>query len=99
VEFKQIFAEIMVVLWNTKKLLFMSCTLNQILFHRVQKHPATKELSIASVVLKVVARGNDSLAYFPCYPENEQNFAYLIVDPMNRQIITLVHHYGGTFQC
>jgi hypothetical protein len=65
---------------------------------RVQKHPATKELTIASVVLKVVARGSDGMAYFPHNPENEQNFAYLIVDPYNRQITTLVHHYGGIFQ-
>jgi hypothetical protein len=65
----------------------------------VQKDPAIKELSIASVVLKVVARDNDRMAYFPRNPENEQNFAYLIVDPLNRQITTLVHHYGGTFQC
>jgi hypothetical protein len=66
--------------------------------HRVQKHPATKEVTIASVVLKVVARGTDGTAYFPRNPEIEQNFAYLVVDPYNRQITTLVHHYGGAFQ-
>ncbi|XP_021934233.1 uncharacterized protein C11orf70 homolog isoform X1 [Zootermopsis nevadensis] len=66
---------------------------------RVQKNPATKEVSVVSTVLKVVARENDRMAYFPCNPENEQNFAYLIVDPLNQQITTLVHHYGGTFQC
>jgi hypothetical protein len=65
----------------------------------VQKEPSTKELIIASIVLKVVARGNDGMAYFPHNPENEQNFAYLIVDPINRQITTVVHHYGGMFQC
>lgn len=67
------------------------------LFHRVRKEPSTKELIIASIVLKTVARVSDGLAYFPRNPENEQNFAYLIVDSFNRQITTLVHHYGGKF--
>jgi hypothetical protein len=65
----------------------------------VKKEPSTKELVIASLVLKVVARENDGMAYFPRNTENEQNFAYLIVDPFNREITTVVHHYGGTFQC
>jgi hypothetical protein len=69
------------------------------MFYRVRKDPSTKELIIASTVLKVVARANDGIAYFPHNPENEQNFAYLIVDSFNRQITTLVHHYGGKFQC
>ncbi|PNF36250.1 C11orf70-like protein [Cryptotermes secundus] len=76
---------------NTTKILYKDII-------RVQKHPATKEVTITSIVLKVVARGSDGIAYFPRNPENEQNFAYLIVDPYNRQITTLVHHYGGTFQ-
>jgi hypothetical protein len=90
----------MLIFFSTQKLLFV-CHAHYItfLFYRVQKDPTTKELSIASVVLKVVARENDGMAYFPHNPENEQNFAYLIIEPLNRQITTLVHHYGGNFQC
>ncbi|PSN41257.1 hypothetical protein C0J52_23506 [Blattella germanica] len=66
---------------------------------KVQKNPDTKEISTVSVVLKVVARGKENMAYFPPKPENEQNFAYLIIDPISRQITTLIHQYEGQFQC
>ncbi|XP_069676621.1 cilia- and flagella-associated protein 300-like [Periplaneta americana] len=64
---------------------------------RVQKDPITKQLTIASVVLKVTAKGENGLAFFPCNPENHQNCAYLVIDLINRQITSFVHQYGGTF--
>ena len=70
-----------------------------ILFHRVQKDPETKKIIPVSIVLKVIARGKDNVAYLPSDPENEQNFAYLIVDPICRQITTLIHQYSGMFEC
>ena len=65
----------------------------------MQKDPETKRITPVSIVLKVVARREDNTAYFPSNPANEQNFAYLIVDPVRRQITTLTHQYeGGKFE-
>ncbi|KAK3582105.1 hypothetical protein CHS0354_009162 [Potamilus streckersoni] len=57
----------------------------------VQKNPETKELSIISSVFKVTAMDKDDIVYYPAEHEHEQNFSYLIVDPMKRHVIVLYH--------
>ncbi|XP_075995662.1 cilia- and flagella-associated protein 300 [Genypterus blacodes] len=63
----------------------------------VQKHPETKKISVVSTVLKVSVHDE----YGRCYPgtrEDEQTFAYMIVDPFKRHVTLFYHSYGvGTF--
>uniref|UniRef100_UPI003AAB110D cilia- and flagella-associated protein 300 n=1 Tax=Centroberyx gerrardi TaxID=166262 RepID=UPI003AAB110D len=63
----------------------------------VQKDPETKEISVVSTVLKVCAYDE----YGRCYPgrrDEEQTFAYMIVDPFKRHVALLSHCYGtGSF--
>lgn len=60
----------------------------------VQKDPETKKINIVSKVLKVTAFDESG----PCFPgrpeEEEQTFAYLIVDPYKRHV-TLFYHFFG----
>ncbi|XP_074543365.1 cilia- and flagella-associated protein 300 [Halichoeres trimaculatus] len=63
----------------------------------VQKHPETKKISVVSSILKVCAH-DDSGRCFPGGREEEQTFAYLIVDPYKRHVTLFYHHYGvGSF--
>ncbi|XP_023140933.2 cilia- and flagella-associated protein 300 isoform X1 [Amphiprion ocellaris] len=62
----------------------------------VQKDPETKKISVVSTVLKVCAYDESG----PCYPtqEEDQTFAYLIVDPFRRHVTLFSHFYGvGNF--
>ncbi|XP_068431550.1 cilia- and flagella-associated protein 300 isoform X2 [Clinocottus analis] len=63
----------------------------------VQKDPETKKIIVVSTVLKVCAYDESGR----CYPENqeeEQTFAYLIVDPFKRHATLFSHCYGvGSF--
>ncbi|XP_034971797.2 cilia- and flagella-associated protein 300 [Zootoca vivipara] len=59
----------------------------------VQKDPETKEIKITSTIFKVCAYDAHGL----CYPSSnihEQNFAYLIVNPLKRHIYVLYHSFG-----
>uniref|UniRef100_A0A672FJ35 Cilia- and flagella-associated protein 300 n=1 Tax=Salarias fasciatus TaxID=181472 RepID=A0A672FJ35_SALFA len=63
----------------------------------VQKDPETKKISVVSTVLKVCAR-DESGRRFPGTQEEEQTFAYLIVDPFKRHATLFCHFYGvGNF--
>ncbi|XP_069032827.1 cilia- and flagella-associated protein 300 [Embiotoca jacksoni] len=63
----------------------------------VQKDPETKKISVVSTVLKVCAH-DESGRCFPGTREEEQTFAYLIVDPYKRQVTMFYHSYGvGSF--
>ncbi|CAN9504056.1 unnamed protein product [Ophioblennius macclurei] len=63
----------------------------------VQKDPETKKISVVSTVLKVWAK-DESGRYYPGKQEEEQTFAYLIVDPFKRHVTLLYHFYGvGNF--
>ncbi|XP_054461362.1 cilia- and flagella-associated protein 300 [Anoplopoma fimbria] len=63
----------------------------------VQKDPETKEISVVSTVLKVCAY-DESGRCFPERREEEQAFAYLIVDPFKRHMTLFYHSYGvGNF--
>ncbi|XP_067013831.1 cilia- and flagella-associated protein 300 [Anabrus simplex] len=66
---------------------------------RVVKDPSTKNLTIMSVVLQVVVRGADGQPCLPTEPENIQNFVYLVVDTVSRQVTALSHQYGKKFYC
>ncbi|KAG5844317.1 cilia- and flagella-associated protein 300 isoform X1 [Anguilla anguilla] len=59
----------------------------------VQKDPETKEIKIVSTVLKVTAYDDSGLCY-PSETEDDQTFAYLIVDPFKRNVNVLYHSYG-----
>ncbi|XP_042291730.1 cilia- and flagella-associated protein 300 isoform X1 [Thunnus maccoyii] len=63
----------------------------------VQKDPETKKISVVSTVLKVSAHDESG----QCYPgrrEEEQTFAYMIVDPFKRHVTLFYHSYGvGNF--
>uniref|UniRef100_A0A3Q3XH49 Cilia- and flagella-associated protein 300 n=1 Tax=Mola mola TaxID=94237 RepID=A0A3Q3XH49_MOLML len=63
----------------------------------VQRSPETKKISVVSTVLQV--RAYDETG--GCYPgrqEEEQTFAYLIVDPLKRHVTLFSHCYGvGNF--
>ncbi|KAM4539606.1 cilia- and flagella-associated protein 300 [Odontesthes bonariensis] len=63
----------------------------------VQKDPEKKEISVASTVLKVAAYDESGRCY-PGTREEEQTFAYLIVDPFKRHVTLFYHFYGvGSF--
>ncbi|XP_034748799.1 cilia- and flagella-associated protein 300 [Etheostoma cragini] len=63
----------------------------------VQKDPETKKISVVSTVLKVCAH-DESGRCFPGKQEEEQTFAYLIVDPFKRHVTLFYHCYGvGNF--
>uniref|UniRef100_A0A3Q2PIA3 Cilia- and flagella-associated protein 300 n=1 Tax=Fundulus heteroclitus TaxID=8078 RepID=A0A3Q2PIA3_FUNHE len=62
----------------------------------VQKDAETK-ISVVSTVLKVSAYDESGLC-FPGTREEEQTFAYLIVDPVKRNVTLFYHIYGvGSF--
>nr|XP_019946136.1 PREDICTED: uncharacterized protein C11orf70 homolog [Paralichthys olivaceus] len=63
----------------------------------VQKDPDTKRISVVSTVLKV-STYDESGRCFPGIQEEEQTFAYLIVDPYRRHVTLFCHFYGvGNF--
>ncbi|KAL1132391.1 hypothetical protein AAG570_010346 [Ranatra chinensis] len=62
----------------------------------VERTTGEHAIAVRSLVLKVVAYGSDGEAIFPKNPHNIQNVAYLIIDPFKRQVIVLVHQFGGT---
>ncbi|KAJ8275851.1 hypothetical protein COCON_G00076030 [Conger conger] len=64
----------------------------------VQKDPETKEIKIVSTVLKVTAYDDSGLCY-PSEKDDEQTFAYLIVDPYKRNVYVLYHSYGVPMEC
>ncbi|XP_048839607.1 cilia- and flagella-associated protein 300 [Brienomyrus brachyistius] len=59
----------------------------------VRKDPDTKEITVVSTVLKVTACDHFGLCY-PSRSGEEQNFAYLIVDPLKRHVHVLYHSFG-----
>ncbi|XP_036379266.1 cilia- and flagella-associated protein 300 [Megalops cyprinoides] len=59
----------------------------------VNKDPETKEIRVVSTVLKVSAYDHSGLCY-PSDREEEQTFAYLVVDPFRRHVYVLYHSYG-----
>ncbi|XP_075872317.1 cilia- and flagella-associated protein 300 isoform X2 [Nelusetta ayraudi] len=59
----------------------------------VQKDPETKKISVVSTVLKVSAR-DESGRCFPGRPEEEQTFAYLVIDPHKRHVTLFSHVHG-----
>ncbi|XP_041868457.1 cilia- and flagella-associated protein 300 [Melanotaenia boesemani] len=59
----------------------------------VQKDPETKKISVVSTVLKVYAYDESGRCY-PGTREEEQTFAYLIVDPFKRHTTLFYHFYG-----
>ncbi|XP_039978191.1 cilia- and flagella-associated protein 300 [Xiphias gladius] len=59
----------------------------------VQKDPDTKKISVVSTVLKVSAYDESGRCY-PGRREEEQTFAYLIVDPFKRHVTLFYHFYG-----
>ncbi|KAK5605083.1 hypothetical protein CRENBAI_026505 [Crenichthys baileyi] len=63
----------------------------------VQKDAETKKISVVSTVLKVSAYDESGLC-FPGTREEKQTFAYLIVDPVKRNVTLFYHIYGvGNF--
>lgn len=64
----------------------------------VQKNPETKAINIISTVFKVCAYDAHGLCY-PSFKNHEQNFAYLIVNPLKRYIYILYHSFGGGLSC
>ncbi|XP_006628130.3 cilia- and flagella-associated protein 300 [Lepisosteus oculatus] len=59
----------------------------------VQKDPEMKEILVTSTVLKVSAYDDSGLCYPSCKDE-EQTFAYFIVDPFKRHVYVLYHCFG-----
>ncbi|XP_028255812.1 cilia- and flagella-associated protein 300 [Parambassis ranga] len=59
----------------------------------VQKDAETKRIGVISTVLKVTAYDESGRCY-PGTQEQEQTFAYLIVDPLKRHVTLFYHFYG-----
>jgi hypothetical protein len=59
----------------------------------VVKNAETKKLSVTSWVLKVEAYNNETYV-FPGNRQHQQNFCYLIVDPLKRHVTAWYHDYG-----
>uniref|UniRef100_A0A1A8JFS8 Cilia- and flagella-associated protein 300 n=2 Tax=Nothobranchius kuhntae TaxID=321403 RepID=A0A1A8JFS8_NOTKU len=63
----------------------------------VRKDADTKQICVVSTVLKVSAYDGSGRC-FPGTPEQEQTFAYMIVDPFKRHVNLFSHFYGvGNF--
>ncbi|KAK2175966.1 hypothetical protein NP493_692g02008 [Ridgeia piscesae] len=60
----------------------------------VQKDPKSGDLHVASHVFRVHAQTEDGDEYYPDTLEHEQNFAYLIIDPLRRHVNVLYHKFG-----
>ncbi|CAL1584622.1 unnamed protein product [Knipowitschia caucasica] len=60
----------------------------------VQKDPETKEISVVTKVFKVSAYNESGLCFPGRSEEEEQTFAYLIVDPYKRHVTLIYHIYG-----
>ncbi|ESP04752.1 hypothetical protein LOTGIDRAFT_229887 [Lottia gigantea] len=60
----------------------------------VQKNSETKVLNIISSVFKVTA-GTEKGQVYPASEEHEQNFSYLIVDPLKRHVTVFYHRFGA----
>ncbi|XP_020509887.2 cilia- and flagella-associated protein 300 [Labrus bergylta] len=59
----------------------------------VQKDPESQKISVISTVLKVCAH-DDSGCCYPGGREEEQTFAYLIIDPFKRHVTLFYHCFG-----
>ncbi|XP_030597382.1 cilia- and flagella-associated protein 300 isoform X1 [Archocentrus centrarchus] len=59
----------------------------------VQKDPETKKISVVSTVIKICVFDKSGRCY-PGTREEEQTFAYLIVDPYKRHVTLFCHFYG-----
>ncbi|XP_040044668.1 cilia- and flagella-associated protein 300 [Gasterosteus aculeatus] len=64
----------------------------------VQKDPETKKISVVSTVLKVRAYDESGRCY-PQRREEEQTFAFAIVDPFKRHVTLFYHCYGVGNMC
>ncbi|KAL7853874.1 hypothetical protein AOLI_G00207180 [Acnodon oligacanthus] len=64
----------------------------------VQKDSDTREIRIASTILKVAAHDENGLCY-PSGRDNEQTFAYLCIDPFKRHVYVLYHSFGIGLLC
>ncbi|XP_023268110.1 uncharacterized protein C11orf70 homolog [Seriola lalandi dorsalis] len=63
----------------------------------VQKDRDTEKISVVSTVLKISAYDESGRCY-PGRREEEQTFAYLIIDPFKRHVTLFYHFYGvGNF--
>ncbi|XP_046326576.2 cilia- and flagella-associated protein 300-like [Haliotis rufescens] len=62
----------------------------------VQKNPETKELSIVSNVFSIQAEDEKENMYYPADTLHEQNFSYLVVDPLKRHVTVLFHKFGSS---
>lgn len=63
----------------------------------VQKDPQTKKLKIVSYVYRVEVFNNKTKVY-PNNGFNDQDFCYLIIDPIKRQLILLYHKHEGAIE-
>ena len=61
----------------------------------VQKEAGSGELHVTSAVFKVSASDDNGVVY-PADKDHEQNFAYLIIDPLKRHVNVLYHKFGAS---
>ncbi|KAK6633224.1 hypothetical protein RUM44_003825 [Polyplax serrata] len=64
---------------------------------RVEKNPESKQIEIKSICEKVCLIGKNNFPIFPMDSDHLQNFVYLIIDPVYRQVTVFAHEYGGQF--
>ncbi|ELT98022.1 hypothetical protein CAPTEDRAFT_204568 [Capitella teleta] len=69
---------------------------NIFVFCIVQKNSSTGELHIVSSIFKVTALDATGVIY-PSDSDHLQNFAYLIVHPLKRNVYVLYHSFGASF--
>ncbi|BET03062.1 chromosome 11 open reading frame 70 [Nesidiocoris tenuis] len=60
----------------------------------VDKLPGKNELRVRSFVLQVVAYSANGDPLIPSDPDHVQDFLYLIIDPVKRQVAALYHKFG-----
>lgn len=63
----------------------------------VQKNSAENKLEILSKVYKVSAQDENGTTVYPASKDHDQTFAYLIIEPLRRQVIVLYHSWGEGF--
>jgi len=60
----------------------------------VQKDAKSGQIHVTSIVFRVTASDETGM-FYPSSVRNEQNFSYLIIDPLKRHVIVLYHTVGA----
>ncbi|XP_067943837.1 cilia- and flagella-associated protein 300-like isoform X3 [Watersipora subatra] len=61
----------------------------------VQKEPGSSDLHVVSQIYKIKALDSEQEVFFPDDKDHLNSFAYLVIDPVKRNVILLHHKFSG----